>query len=126
MKKELFAFLTILLLIAGSIGNLTHLNNTVNQISNHLDYCTQYCSQDDYASANTEILKAMQVWENTEHYTHVFIRHSEIDAISDLFHDVQSAIQSQEKYEAKCMLSKLQHHADSLVNMEKVTLGTIF
>ena len=126
MKKELFALLTVILLIAGSIGNLTHLNKTANQISDHIDYCAQYCSRDDFTSANKEIMKAIQVWENAEHYTHVFIRHSEIDSISDLFYDAQSAIQSLEKHEAKCMLEKLQHHANSLVRMEKLSLGTIF
>ena len=126
MKKELLALLTIILLTAGAIGNLTHLNQTANQISDHIDYCVQYCSRDDYVSANTEILKAIQVWENAEHYTHVFVRHSEIDSISDLFYDAQSAIQGQQKHEAKCMLAKLKHHANSLVSMERVSIGTIF
>ena len=126
MKKELFAILTMFLLIAGSIGNLIHLNQTVDEISNHIEYCRLYCSLEDYSAANTEIVKAKQVWESAEKYTHVFIRHSEIDTISDLFYDIQSAIESREKFEAECTLMKLKHHADSLINMEKVSLGTIF
>ena len=126
MKKELCALFTLLLLIAGAIGNLTHLNTLMEQISNHINYSMLYCSLDDYQAAHTETSKALELWESEEPYTHIFIRHTEIDAFSDVFFDILSAIQNREKYEAENLLRKLQHLADNMVAMESVSLGSIF
>ena len=126
MKKELFALLAILLLIIGSIGNVRHLIKTTNDISNHIYYSGLYCSLDDYTAANTEMNKALDIWESEENYTHVFIRHSEIDTISDVLYDTLSAINNREKYDAEFLLQKLQHHLDTLVKMERISIGSIF
>ena len=126
MKKELCAILTILLLIAGSVANLIHLNQTTEQISNHIRYGNLYCSLDDYSAANKEMSKALEIWSTEEYYTHVFIRHCEIDTICDLFYDALSSINNHEKYESQILLKKLQHRIDTLVKMEKISLGSIF
>ena len=126
MKKELCAILTILLLIGGSIANLIHLDKTTDQISNHIRYGILYCSLDDYTAADKEMNKALEIWNTEEYYTHVFIRHCEIDTISDIIYDALSAINNHEKYESQFLLQKLQHHIDTLVKMEKISLGSIF
>ena len=126
MKKEICAALALLLLFIGALSNLTHLNKIMEQIQTHIDYSLLYCSLEDYVAAHTETTKAKQIWEDEERYSHVFIRHSEIDKMNDIFYDVLSAIQSHEKYEAEYHLKKLQHYADNLVVMEQLSLGSVF
>ncbi len=126
MKKELCAILMLLALFVGAVGNLLHLNQLMEQITNNIQYSMLYCSLEDYSAAHTETEKAIQLWENAESYTHVFIRHSEIDTMNDIFYDTLSAIENREKYEADCLLRKLQHFADNLLAMETPSLGSIF
>ena len=126
MKKELCAAIALLLLILAALGNLVYLTNLMEQISGHIEYSLLYCSLDDYAAAYTETNKALELWKSSENYTHVFIRHSDIDHFSDTFFDILSAIQNREKYEAEQMLNKLQHSAENIVRMEKISPGSVF
>lgn len=126
MKKELCAAITLSLLIAAAIGNLIHLENLMEKITNHINYSLLYCSLEDYSAAHTETSKAFQVWKNAENYTHIMIRHSDIDSINDIFFDILSALQNREKFEGEYLLKKLQHRTDSIINMESISLDSIF
>ena len=126
MKKELCAILALILLVAGAAGNLIHLNKLMEQITNHIDYSLLYCSLEDYAAAHTETTKAMQVWQGAENYTHIFIRHSEIDNMNDIFYDTLAAIKNKDRSESESMLEKLQHYTDNLIDMEQLSLGSVF
>lgn len=126
MKKELFAILTILLLLIGSVSSLIHLESLVSDLNTHIEYSLLYCSLDDYEAAHTEMGKALQKWNNAEGYTHIFIRHSEVDTTSDVFYDVLSAIHDREKYEAEYQLKKLKYHTESILRMERLTLRSVF
>ena len=126
MKKELCTGVTLLLLLLAAFWNLIYLNNLMDQISEHIEYSLLYCSLEDYNAAYTETNKALDIWKNAESYTHVFIRHSDIDNFSDIFFDILSAIQNRDKYDAQQMLNKLQHCADSIVRMEMISPGSVF
>lgn len=126
MKKELFAFITIILLIVGSIGNLTHLNQLISKLDTHIEYSLLYCSLDDYEAAHTEMTKAEQAWNEAKNYTHIFIRHSEVDAVSDIFYDTMSSILNREKREAEYQLKKLRYHTDTMLRMEQPSLRSVF
>ena len=126
MKKEVVATLTIILLFTGAMGNLIHLNRLMNQISTHINYSQLYCSLEDYEAAHTETAKAQQCWDNAKSYTHVFIRHSEIEKLKDVFFDIQSAIQNREGIEADNLLQKLQYYVDNLTTMEQLSIGSVF
>lgn len=126
MKKEICAIMVLLLLIAGAIGNIIHLKQITEQISSNLNYALLYCSLEDYEAVYTETVKAQKSWTDAEKYTHVFIRHSEIDKINEIFYDILSAAQNKEKYETDFLLQKLQHFSNYLVKMETASVGSIF
>lgn len=126
MKKEICAIMVLLLLFAGAIGNIIHLKQITEQISSNLNYALLYCSLEDYEAVYTETVKAQKSWTDAEKYTHVFIRHSEIDKINEIFYDILSAAQNKEKYETDFLLQKLQHFSNYLVKMETASVGSIF
>jgi hypothetical protein len=126
MKKEICAIITLIALCLGAIGNVIHLNTLMAQITNHINYSLKYCCLEDYQAVHTEISKAISVWTNAENYTHVFIRHTEIDKMNDMFFDILSAVKNKERYESEYLLLKLQHHADTIKSMEQLSLGSIF
>lgn len=126
MKKEICAIMTLIILCLGAIANVIHLNSLMDQITDHINYSLKYCSLEDYQAAHTETTKAMSAWKNAENYTHVFIRHTEIDKMNDTFWDILSAIKNKERYESEYQLLKLQHHANTIKSMEQLSLGSIF
>ena len=126
MKKELIAALIILGLLVGSIVNLWYLKGLVDEISFHLAKATQACIAEDSVSADQEVNNALQIWLNADDYTHIFIRHSEIDAASDIFYDILSAINSNEHSSAQATIEQLTYHLNSIYTMELVTIRSVF
>lgn len=126
MKKELCAALALILLIAAAAGNLLHLNNLMEQITEHIDYSLLYCSLEDYAAAHTETSKAYQVWKNAETHTKIMLQQNEIDSVNDIFFDIWTALQNREKHEGENLLRKLQSRTDSILSTEGITLGSVF
>ena len=125
MKKELFSALTILSLVAGAVINIVHLNKLVNTMTQHIDKAIVACSVTDYNTAEAELSAALTLWVDSDSYTHVFIRHSEIDATTDSYYDALAAIQSKNQ-EAISLMRKTQYHIESIQSMEKVSLKSIF
>ena len=126
MKKELCALFILLVLIGASIGNYIHIKHLFEEISGHINYSQQYCLLEDYAAAYTETNKILETWSSAEKYTHVFIRHSELNEFANIVSDIQIAIKNKKRHESEILLKKLKSHTDDILKMEKPSLGTIF
>ena len=114
MKRELAAGLLLLALIGGAIYNIFYVGKLTRDISGDL-----YASQEALTAGNGERAeeyaeRALQKWLGAEQYTHIFVRHSEIDATADAFYDgIDKAY------------SKLLYHLSSIATMEQISLGSI-
>ena len=126
MKKELFALITILSLIIISIAGYIHLSKLTNSISEHTNKAMSAVNQDNFELARTELNTALQLWNDDERYTHVFIRHSEVDTVSDTFYEALENICSNQKEEAQVSILKLMFHINSIQSMERITLRSVF
>ena len=126
MKKELFAGLTILCLLIISIAGYVHLAKLTDGIALHTNKAMSAVAQGNFVTAQTEMNTALKLWNNDEHYTHIFIRHSEVDAVSDAFYEVLEAICANQKSEAQISIQKLMYHINSVQSMEKITFKSVF
>ena len=126
MKKELFAIIALCGLVFGSIANLIHLKKLTNEITTHLNYTNMYCHQEDYSSAKEELSKAMDVWRNAEDYTHIFVRQTEVDDLTDLFYDLRVSIVKKEGAEAMELIEKSVHKCQMLIDMERLSIESVF
>ena len=125
MKKEFFAIITIVALVIGSIINIIHLKDLVNTMSHHITNSISAYNQNDYSLAEQELSTAMNVWLESDGYTHVFIRHSEIDAVTDTYYDALTAIQNKESASVTLM-RKIQYHIQSILSIECVSFKSVF
>lgn len=126
MKKEAFAIVALCVLILGSVANLVHLKKLTNNIVTHLNYTNMYCYQNDYNSAKDELSKAMMLWENAEGYTHVFVRQTEVDDLMDLFYDLRVSIANEQGGEAMELVEKSLHKCQMLIDMERLSIESVF
>ena len=79
----------------------------------------------DYGRAEALLRGALSEWEGAEGYTHIFIRHSEIDATADAFCAALGSVAARDAsaagdYEA------LIYRLRGLYGMERLTPGSIF
>jgi len=126
MKKELFAALTIVLLTAASVINILHIKKLIENIGVTVEHASAACLAEDFSSANTELNTALQTWLDADDYTHIFIRHSEIDTTTDAFYEALEAVLCEDRESASAALGKLSYHLQSILTMEYVTLRSVF
>ena len=124
MTKELIAAALLVLLILGSWGNLLYLDRLMGSIEDGLQQSMGSYSAGNTDAAHSDLLEALSLWLNADGYTHVFIRHSEIDAISDAFYDLSEAMLSGSE-EADAAYEKLLYHLHSVDGIEHLTLRSI-
>ena len=113
MKRELFAALLLLALLAGGAANTRFLDGFTGKICGTLAVSEASCRAGDYERALTLADEALGIWRSREAYTGVFIRHTEIDAVTYGFHDLISALEA-EPESALAMYSGLTGHVRSL------------
>ena len=126
MKKELCAAGLLLALLLSAFGNFFYLSALSDRIGRHLDCSAVALQAEDPDTARMEMRLALKIWLNADGYTHVFLRHSEIDSTSDAFYDVLACLQSPDTDGTAAAMEKLRYHLDSIVSMERPTLRSIF
>lgn len=124
MKKEIFAIITILLLIVASLINIFHLNRLIDSMSTHINAAIFALNIGDISIAESELNNALKIWLNSNKYTHVFIRHTEIDAITDAYFDALAAIKSKNN-SAITLMEQTKYHLESILSIEKLSLESV-
>ncbi len=126
MKKEFAALALLAALLAASFYNVRYIENMVSEISALAHESYGCLAEGDTVASMQKLEQAIERWEQAEGYTHIFIRHSEIDGTSDAMFDALGCISGDSGQEADGAFRRLFYHLDSLVGMERVTLGSIF
>ena len=126
MKKELVALLLLILILAGNIWNQRRLD----RLTAGLDRLTEkaFASARDgrWQEAEEAAGQAAQEWTEAGNYTHIFIRHTDIDALTAAFCDYRGAIAGRETGEIYAVYLRLNTGIRSLQSMEKLSAGSIF
>lgn len=69
---------------------------------------------------------AIEHWLNLDGYTHIFIRHSEINSTTDAFYGFRSDVGSGDADAANGSYGLLKETLLSLMTMEQISLGSVF
>ncbi|MGI5935361.1 MAG: DUF4363 family protein [Oscillospiraceae bacterium] len=126
MIKEIVAVVILLLLLAGTVMNVWYLEGLVNELMAHIDKSMEYAGRSEYGPAVEELEYAIEKWNRSDRYTHIFIRHSEIGVVSEAFYDYLSDLSDENNKSAKGSYEKLRWALTSILTMEHVTLGSVF
>ena len=126
MSRELIAGLLLALLILGAVLNIKAADRMAEGIARCLDMSEQAALAGDAEGAAAGMDAALELWLESEGYTHIFIRHSEIDGTSDAFYDAVEELSDGDSEALSAAYDKLRYHLRSLIDMEHVSLGSIF
>lgn len=124
MNRELAAGVLLFLLIAGAWWNVCAVDRLTRDILAGLD-ASQYAEeQGNHPEARAALDKAMNRWLEADSYTHIFIRHAEIDSTADAFYELQSQLLSGEG-DSSAAYDKLRYHLESIRRMEHPSFGSV-
>lgn len=126
MSRELLAFLLILLLIAGSWWNIAAVDSLSEDMLSALEESEQAADIGDRDKALDALDRALERWLRSDSYTHIFIRHSEIDSTADAFYELREVLLSGELEGSAAAYGKLRYHIISIQEMEHPRIGSIF
>ena len=126
MGREILALLLIALLIAVAGLNIMAADTLTQNIGLCLDEAELASASGRQSEAQAALDAALKIWLNAKSYSHIFIRHQEIDSCTDAFYELKDAILSDSTENCAALFAKLRYHVQSIAEMEKLRLGNIF
>lgn len=126
MKRELVASALLLLLALGSWWNIRRVDSLTYELESRLEESENAAAQQRFDDAASYAEGALALWLESDGYTHIFIRHSEIDGASDAFYELTELIYQRDGDGLPSAYAKLKYHLDSIASMEHISLGSVF
>ncbi|MBR5344108.1 MAG: DUF4363 family protein [Oscillospiraceae bacterium] len=123
--KEWIALALLLLLAVGAIVNIAYLDRLIGDIEAVLRETDELARDGSYEEALDSLDRAIRHWLDANAYTHIFIRHPEIDSTSDAFYELHQALAEQNAEGYPSALEKLCYHLHSIDEMEHVRPGSV-
>ena len=125
MRREYTAMIILAILMLGAWLNLRHMDSLTERIEAKLELSQKAAGQGSMDISEKVLLDALDMWLGADGYTHIFIRHSEIDAISDSFYDLYDALLSGETDALTPAYEKLIYHLESVNDIEHLSLRSL-
>lgn len=123
--KEWIALALLLLLAAGALVNIAFLDRLIGDIGSELQRADELARAGRFDEALEAFDGAIGHWIAANSYTHIFIRHPEIDSASDAFFELRQALAEQNAEGYPSALEKLCYHLHSIDEMEHLRLGSV-
>lgn len=125
MIREIVAAALLLMLFAGALVNIACLDRLIDDIALDVSSAYTLAETGDFPAAAAELDKAIEHWLAANAYTHIFIRHPEIDACSDAFYECRQLLAEQNAEGFPSAFDKLNYHLQSIDEMEHIRFGSI-
>ena len=125
MKKMYAGILILALMLCAAVYNVHYLDAKMELLLQYVDTAQELAERGENDSAADILSEAISYWDGMDSYTHVFIRHSEIDSAFDAFYDCLGSLQSGDEG-CGAALDKLRAHLLGIATMEHFGLGSIF
>ena len=108
MSRELIASLLMLLLIAGAWWNIRAVDSLSGDMLSALEESEQAADKGDCYAALKAMDDALERWLKADSYTHIFIRHSEIDSTAGV--EGAAALRRSGQLRRRLRQAALPHH----------------
>ena len=125
MKKEWIAILLLGGILAGNLWNLRHMDTLAQALLRTTEDAYSASVEEDWPSAVTMAENARRLWFSEELYTHIFIRHPEIDSLTDELCDLRGAIEGRDSAEILGAYLSVTARINSILKMEMPSVGSI-
>ena len=126
MKKEIAAAVILALVFIGVLVNIKVAGNIILSLEEDVTAAYQSAEKGDFDRAKPQLDAAVEHWMSLDGYTHIFIRHSEINSTTEAYFQLKSDIYAEDMGAVEGSYGLLMATLDSLMTMEQLSLGSIF
>lgn len=126
MKKELIVGGFLILMLAAAIINIHYLNKLTDKVTHLIEESERYTADGDWSSAEKKAEEASHTWDENDTYTHLVLRHPEIEATTDSIYGYIEQIYSKDQGAAKGAAKAAIARLKSISSIEQIRLGSIF
>ena len=125
MKKEWIAAALLAFLFAAALINNACLDRLIGRIGEDIGRARELAERGEFAAAEAALDTAIEHWIAANSYTHIFIRHPEIDSTSDAFFELKELLAEENADGFPSAFDKLNYHLNSIDEMEHIRLGSV-
>jgi len=126
MKKELFAGALLLTMLIASIVNIWYLNKLTENLIDIVETAEEEALSGNWDKAEENAEEAARIWDKNDPYTHIVLRHFEIDSATDAIYQLLNEIYSKNEGGVRGETKALTAQLDSLASIEEIKFGSIF
>lgn len=124
MKREFVAGALLLLLMALSFFNVHYLERKTEALSALILEAEALYEEGDRQEAANLVQQSLDNWLDWKFYSHIMMRHSEIDFISDAYYELLESLEGDEAVTQASFHSVIEKLADIVVK-ERIDPGAI-
>lgn len=125
MKKEIAAVCILVFILAASLVNVRVFSGITASLSSDIEEARTCARSGRWDEAGEKLSACIGRWSSLHGYTHIFIRHTEIDKISDALEEYLGALLSRDISAAESRYLVLIKQLNSVAEMERISLGTV-
>ena len=124
MTRELCAYALLAAILIGSLLNISFMEGTVGELREEAYRAYLAAEAGDTDTARDILTAASDRWASLDSYTHVFIKHGDINSATDAFFDMLTCIENGDP--ALGSYRRLDAQLYSIVSAEGLSFGSIF
>lgn len=124
MKREYIAVALLAAILALTLINIRHIENKAEALCEDIESSEKLYFNGDTEGAVSGIEDSLNTWLSWDSYSHIMLRHSEVDVITDAYYELLSELEGDGKV-TEASFGKLKENLRSIVVKERVTLGSI-
>lgn len=126
MKKEILIFLLFAGLITAAFFNIRYLETLTTDLKVSADSAEKSAETGDWAGAEHHAQNAISLWQEHIPYTYIVLHHGSIERTEDVLHTLLKEIRGKDADVVKAAAQETSATLDSLLNVERIWLGSIF
>ena len=126
LKKEIAAIALLAVILGCTIGNIFIVRHYTKHINHMIDEIQVHAENKKWDEAIKAAENAEQYWHKKSHYTHIVMRHSEINQTTLIFCQFLAEVYRNDLGGVKGMGKALKEQIHSMYDMETIYIGTMF
>lgn len=122
--KEFVAGALLLTLLILSFVNVNYIERKTEDLSELITKAELLYQEGDRQEATNRVHESLDTWLDWNSYSHIMMRHTEVDLITDAYYELLDALEGDEPVTQAGFRSVLEKLAD-IVTKERISLGAL-
>lgn len=126
LLKEISVACFLILMLTVAVVNIRCLTRLTDRVTELIEEAEMLASRENWSRAAEKAEEAARCWKESDTYTHLVLRHSELESATDAIYGFLEQIYAREKGSAKGAAEAAIARLKSISSLEKIRLGSIF